>query len=333
MYYEEPYQRRPAKNKRRQPRRRRKTLGGWLAELCLRLIALIVALVILAAGLLYALPPSLFSVEPEGADLSLTDGLPSSPANLLLLGLDALNENTRRSDAILIVSIGYGQVKLTSVLRDTVLDIPGHGPGKVNAAYAYGGPALVMKTLNENLGLNLMHYAAVDFRTLVEAVDALGGVELSVTEAEAAQVNRVLENARATLEANGYAVPTLAQSGDDAHLNGLQALAYARIRKLDSDFGRTGRQRRLLSAMLKKLRASLWNPARLIGLARSVLAAMDTNMSPVQLLSLGEKALAAPAPDQLRLPVEGAYEDDGSQLTITNPEMNRYALRRFVYGE
>lgn len=331
MYYEEPYRRRPAKNNR-QPRRRRKTLGGWLAELCLRLIALIAALFLLCAGLLYALPVSLFSVEPEGADLSLTDGLPSSPANILLLGLDATRENSRRSDAILIASIGYGQVKLTSVLRDTVLDIPGHGPGKVNAAYAYGGPALVMKTLNENLGLNLMHYAAVDFRTLVNAVDALGGVELSVTEAEMNKINRELEDARAIVQANGYAVPTLARCGDDTHLNGLQALFYARIRKLDSDFGRTGRQRKLLSAMLKKLRASLWNPGRLSALFKAVADTMDTNMSPVQLLSLGEKALAAGVPDQLRLPVEGAYQDDGSQINITNPEMNRYALRRFVYG-
>ena len=333
MYYEEPYKRKP-RNERRQPRRRRrKTLGGWLAELCLRLVALALFVILLCGGLLYALPASLFAVEPEGVDLSLADGLPSEPANILLLGLDAIHENSRRSDAILIASVGYGQLKLTSVLRDMVLDIPGRGPGKLNAAYAYGGPTLVMKTLNENLGLNLVHYAAVDFRTLVNAVDALGGVELSITEAEMNKINQDLQADRQRVEAYGYAVPTLTQCGDDTHLNGLQALTYARIRKLDSDFGRTARQRRLLAAILKKLRAGLWNPALLSRLYKAVADTMTTDMSAVQLLSLGEKALAAGSPEQFHLPVEGAYADDGSSLTLTNPEMNTYALKKFIYGD
>lgn len=330
MYYEEPYKRKP---RPRAPRRRRKSFGAYLAELCLRLVALALVLALLIAGGLYALPPSLFAVEPEGADLSLTDGLPASPANVLLLGLDATRENSRRSDAILIASISYGQVKLTSVLRDTVLEIPGRGPGKINAAYAYGGPTLVMKTLNENLGLNLMHYAAVDFRALVDAVDALGGVEVDISEAEMNKINLDLEADRARIEAYGRAVPTLAHSGEGTRLDGLQALTYARIRKLDSDFGRTGRQRKLLSALLAKLRRSLWNPARLAALARAVADSVDTNMSPVHLLSLGEKALAAGTPEQFRVPVEGAYADDGASLTLTDPQMNAYAVKKFIYGE
>ena len=329
MYYE-PYQK---KKSPRQPRRRRKTLGGWLAELCLRLLALVLILILLCVGLLYALPVSLFAVEPEDVDLSLTDGLPASRANILLLGLDELRENSRRSDAILIASISYGQVKLTSVLRDTVLEIPGRGPGKINAAYAYGGPQLVMKTLNQAFGLNLMHYIAVDYAALAGAVDALGGVEVDISEAEMNKINLDLEADRARIEAYGRAVPTLAHSGEGTRLDGLQALTYARIRKLDSDFGRTGRQRKLLSALLAKLRRSLWNPARLAALARAVADSVDTNMSPVQLLSLGEKALAAGTPEQFRVPVEGAYADDGASLTLTDPQMNAYAVKKFIYGE
>lgn len=330
MYYEEPYRRRA---KRRQPRRRRRSFGGWLAELCLRLIALVIALALLGAGILYALPVSLFAVEPEESNLSLTDGLPGNRANILLLGLDAVHERSRRSDAILIASVGYGSLKLTSVLRDAVLDIPGRGPGKVNAAYAYGGPELVMKTLNENLGLNLMHYVAVDYRTLVNVADALGGVDLNITEAEMNKINQDIEADRERLAAYGYTAPALAQCGEGAHLNGVQALTYARIRKLDSDFGRTGRQRKLLTAMLAKLRAGLWNPALLARLIRAFLDTADTNMSAIQLLSLAEKALSAGAPDQLHLPVEGSYTDDGASLTIDNLQMNVVTLRRFIYDE
>ena len=326
MRYEEPYRPRPS-------RRKRRSAGGCLTNLLLRLFALGLVLLLLGAGLLYALPASLLAVEPEGVELSLTDGLPANRTNVLLLGLDALRENSRRSDTVMIASIDYGTLKLTSVLRDTVMDIPGHGPGKLNAAYAYGGPNLVIRTLNENLRLNIIHYIAVDYTALVKAVDALGGVELELTEAEVSKVNAIIEASRDRLTALGYAAPALVPGAAATRLNGVQALAYARIRKLDSDFVRAGRQRKLLAALLDRLRASLWNPVRLVRLARALLDCADTSLSPLQLLLLAEKALAAGSPEQLRLPVDGAYDDDGSALTVTDPQANVGALQMFIYGE
>ena len=310
MYYE-PYQK---KKSPRQPRRRRKTLGGWLAELCLRLLALVLILILLCVGLLYALPVSLFAVEPEDVDLSLTDGLPASRANILLLGLDELRENSRRSDTVMIV-----------------VNIPGYGADKLNAAYAHGGPQLVMKTLNQAFGLNLMHYIAVDYAALAGAVDALGGVDVPLLEAELSALNDLIDGARARLAARGYTAPDLVLGGETTHLNGVQALAYARIRKLDSDFMRASRQRTLLEAMLKKVRSSLWNPLRLIRLARALLDASDTNLSLIQLLSLGEKALAAGVPEQKLLPVDGSYTDDGSALRVDDFPANAEAFRAFAY--
>ena len=328
MRYEEPYIQKP----KRPRNRRRRSFGGWLLESCLRVLALILALALVAAGVLYALPVSLFAVEPEGANLSLTDGLPAAPANILLLGLDATHENTRRSDSVIIASVNYGQVSLTSVLRDTVMDIPGHGPDKLNAAYAHGGAELVMRTLNHNLKLNIMHYVAVDYAALVQVVDALGGVDLAISQAEADKINQLISANRQRLTDLGFSASDLAYGGDSTHLTGIQALAYARIRKLDSDFMRAGRQRALLAALLKRLKASLWNPVRLVRLARALFRSAQTNMSPVQLLSLGEKALAAPAPRQLRLPVDGSYTDDGSALTITDLQKNIGEFQLFVYG-
>ena len=113
MNYEEPYRR---KRRRRRSRRRERSFGAWLIEGLLRLVALAFILALLAAGALYALPVSLFAVEPDDAQLSLTDGLPESRLNVLLLGLDALRESRQRSDSVLVASVGYGPAKLVSVM-------------------------------------------------------------------------------------------------------------------------------------------------------------------------------------------------------------------------
>jgi len=332
MHYEEPYKRNP-KKKNRQPRRRRQTLGAWLAGVCLRLFALILAIALLGGALLYFLPVSLLAVEPEGVALSLTDGLPEDVANVLLLGLDATHENTRRSDSIIIASIGRGRLQLTSVLRDTLLAIPDRGTGKLNAAYAYGGPWLVARTLNENLKLNIVHYIAVDYAALVRIVEALGGVDIEISQAEMEKINSDIGARRDRWRSLGYEGPELADWGANTHLDGVQALTYARIRKLDSDFVRTSRQRKLLEALLKRLRSSLWNPVCLFRLAKVVLQAVDTDLTPFQLILLGEKALASGVTGSLRLPVDGSYTDDGSSLTVTDQQANIAALQLAVYGD
>ena len=331
MRYEEPYKRNSQK-KRRRPRQR-VSLGAWLAGALLRLFALVLTLALLGGALLYLLPVSLLAVEPEGVALSLTDGLPEDVANILLLGLDATHENTRRSDSIIIASVGRGRLQLTSVLRDTLLAIPDRGAGKLNAAYAYGGPWLVARTLNENLKLNIVHYAAVDYAALVRIVEALDGVDIGISQAEMEKINGDIDARRDRWRALGYDAPDLTDWGANTHLDGVQALTYARIRKLDSDFVRASRQRKLLDALLKRLRDSLWNPVRLFRLAKALFQAVDTDLSPLQLLSLGEKALASGVTGSLRLPVDGSYADDGSSLTVTDMQANIAALQLAVYDD
>ena len=326
MYYE-PYK------KKRAPRKKRRSFGAWLAGGLARLLALTLAVLILGAAALYAMPPALFAVEPEGAEnLSLADGLPTSRCNVLLLGVDVLNESLQRSDAMIIASIGYGKLRLTSVLRDTKLEIPGHGSNRLNAAYAFGGPALVMKTLNQNFNLNLMHYATVDFASLVKIVDAIGGVDVDITEAEMEQINRNVWDARRVFLPLGYQSERLKTFGERTHLSGMQALGYARIRKIDSDFGRTKRQRALLDAMVARVRANAWNPAMWARLLKTLPEVIDTNMSPIQLLSLAEKAVAAGDAAQLRLPVDGSYRDNGSTLRVTDFGANTRAFMDFAYN-
>ena len=328
MYYE------PYRGKRKTPARsrgRRRGFGEWLTLGLLRLIALVLAVALLALGLLYALPPGLFAVEPEGVNLALTDGLPLNCVNVLLLGTDDLREGAQRSDAVMIASVGYGKFRLTSVMRDTLVDIPEHGRNKLNAAYAYGGPEMVMRTLNQNFGLNIMHYAQVDYVALVRVIDAIGGVNLAITDAERERLNATMREAKKIFAPLGYTAHEVTQYRDDIHLDGLQAASYARIRKIDSDYMRTSRQRTLIAAILNKIRSNLWNPAMLSRLWRTVMDSVNTNMSMLQILSLGEKALLAGSVEQLRLPVEGSFTDDGAKLEVTSYPSNHEAFVHFVY--
>ena len=326
MYYE-PYAR-----KKKRPRRRR---GGCLAALLrqvLRLIALAVALAAVAAAGLYYLPVGLFMVE-HGGSLSLTDGLPSSPFNVLVLGVDTLDDGAQRSDTMIIASIDRSGVKLTSLQRDLRVDIAGHGTEKLNAAYAHGGAELAMRTVNETFDMNIMRYVVVDFTSVVQLVDALGGVEIDITEDERVHINKNVRLSGRVFAPLGYTASELTESGENTHLDGLQALGYARIRKLDSDFMRTSRQRTVIRAMLEKIRKNLYNPVLLVRFIQTAFNCVETNLSTVELISLGEKTLLSGVVDSLRLPANGTFDDDGSALTMTDRAANVEKLYQFLYGE
>lgn len=331
MHFEE------GRNQRSPRRRKRRSPGMWLMGMFLRLLALIAVCVLI----LYALPVGVFMVEPE-SDLAPSDDLPLSRLNVLLLGVDKLSQGMQRSDTIIVASIGYGYVSMTSILRDTMVDIPGHGRGKINSAYTHGGPELTMRTLNENFGFNITDYAVVDFASLAEIINALGGVEIAITEEEQTCLNENLDNSWKIFKKLGYSKEDSSflaldfSKADEkgyikAHLDGFQALAYARIRRIDSDFTRAHRQRKLINAVIRKVKANLYNPIMLINLARTALSKVETNLSVVQIVSLAMKAITSEDIGQLRIPVEGSYTDDGSALTNVDYKKNLEAFIEFAY--
>ena len=329
MYYEK-YEKR--KKRSRQAPEERLSLGAWLIQGALRLLALTVAVGLLMGGLLYVLPPSLFMVEPDDMRLALTDGLPKSCLNVLLIGTDVEAEGAQRSDAVLIASIGFGKFKLTSVLRDTEVEIDGHGKNKLNAAYAYGGPELLMRTLNQTFGLNVMHYAQVDFVALAAVVDAIGGVIIpEITQAEMEQVNINTKKSGKVFGPLGYVPQELTRYGSNIRLDGLQALSFARIRKIGDDYARTSRQRVVINAIVDRVRENVWNPVLLWRLVKAVMRSVNTNMSALQILSLGEKALLAGRAESMQLPPAGAFREEGSRLVIDDRNKCRDAFLRFVY--
>jgi len=305
LYYEQ----------RRAPKRRRSRYEGpsFWARLVRFLIASAVVWAILAA-----------------ACTLVVDG---GWTDILLLGVDHDSEGTSRSDTIIIASVGpLGQVRLTSVLRDTWVDIPGHSPNKINAAYRFGGPELAMETVNQAFGLDIKQYAVISLRTFPMLIDALGGVDIAVSEAEMHEVNANLAATRSILQKSGVDTSELKTWGDSVHLTGAQALSFARIRSIGSDYARTSRQRQVLEAMLVKAR-SVRNPLVLVKFFRTALEVTQTNVYWPQMAALGVFALIHNDVQQLRLPADGTFESgtfNGTWCIQPDLPANRAILNEFL---
>lgn len=171
---------------------------------------------------------------------------PAAPrrVNFLLVGRDWHSEGENgRSDTMILCSMDTGAktVKMVSFLRDLYLPIPGHGSSRLNASYSWGGAELLKQTLDQNFGVTVDVNLEIDFDGFETMIDYLGGVDITLTDREAAYLNRNY----------GW---TLTEG--PAHLDGEQALAYSRIRHIDSDFVRTLRQQNVLTALLERFRTA-----------------------------------------------------------------------------
>ncbi len=165
--------------------------------------------------------------------------------NILLIGIDARSDtNAGRSDTMIIMSINRNtkQIILTSLMRDCYVAIPGRANNRLNAAHAYGGANLLMQTIEANFGIHIDYFARVNFFSFMDIVDAVGGIDINLTEAELPHVNSA-----------STAQNKITSAGVN-HLNGPQALAYARIRYVGSDYARTQRQRTVLQTVAGKMR-------------------------------------------------------------------------------
>lgn len=296
---------------------------------------------------------------PEGegnsisvSDLSITPGLDETWLNVLLLGTDSrVLHEPARTDTMIICSINKvsGNVKLTSIMRDTDVSFEGHNGTRINNAFFYGGAELAMKVVNETFGMNIQHYVYVDFNGFAQIAEAIGGVDMQITENEMKHINHnVMEQYHLLIkqgkmeydaaEAEYYdtLLETYTTDGTPVHLNGMQTLGFARIRKLDSDYGRTERQRKVLNALMSELKdASL---TELTNLAVSNAPYYSTNLSLVQILELAQVVLTRSDFTQAQsmyLPVQGSYKEEvrnnDARLYDVDIEKNKTALYNFIY--
>ena len=231
---------------------------------------------------------------------------------LLLIGVDSRSDNTRgRSDTMILFHINPDTKKIvmTSLLRDIYIDnIPGYGRDRLNAAYAFGGAKLLTQTISKSFGIEVDKYVIVNFWMVRDVVDALGGVDADVTKEELAQINHNLREQN-RLMSNPILMDQLPESSvGKMHLNGNQALAYARIRKIDSDFGRTGRQREIISASIEKVKKL--GILEINDMLTQFLPRITTNLTEKDILSLLGVAIKGKdySIESMSIPVEGTWE-------------------------
>lgn len=247
---------------------KKKIIIGVLATVCTIIIACI------GGGYYYVnnLLNKVEKVEVKEEELSINPELKEKYGdikNIALFGIDSEDGVSGRSDSIMILTLDSvnKKMKLTSVMRDSYVDIPGRGMDKINHAYAFGGPQLAIKTLNENFNLDIKDFMSVNFSTLPTIIDKVGGVDINITSEE---------------------VPHIPGSYVGVNtLSGAQSLAYARIRYAEGgDYKRTERQRTVIDGLFAKLKAT--SISEYPGLIGEFLPLVQTNMSSTDLIGLSK---------------------------------------------
>ncbi len=252
----------------------------------------------------------------------------SAVENILLIGVDrrAATDDSR-SDSMLLFSIDKktSTVRLTSFMRDTWVYIPDSKRyAKLNAACKYGGAQLVMDTIEYNFNVKIDNYVLVDFNIFTDIVDSFGGVKVEISEKEAAYMRDKVHLQNIT-------------AGESVALNGKEALWYCRIRYLDSDFMRTQRQRKVMTALISKAKRS--GVIRLRNVVKSVMPQIETDLTPAKLTGLSVGAAFKYRfydVEQARVPADGTWEDaikDGQEVLLSDLGANQSYLKKFLYSE
>lgn len=202
--------------------------------------------------------------------------------NVMLIGSDSMSVGDHgRSDSLMVLSLDLRnkKIKVTSLMRDIWVAIPGHGKDRLNAAYAYGGPALTIDTVERNFGILIDRYAIVDFEGFSQIIDILGGVDIELTSSECSYINTHC-NDKHKLKGSGV-----------KHLTGLQALNYSRDRdSAGSDYDRTKRQRTTINAMINKMKTA--NIAQIMELVSKIGPMVTTDFKTSEISRLATNALS-----------------------------------------
>lgn len=252
--------------------------------------------------------------------------------NVLLIGVDARNlDEPCRSDSMIIATLDNNnkKVKLTSLFRDTLVDIPGHGEAKLNAAYMLGGPELLMKTVKETYNVSIDKYIIINFWGFETIVDYIGGIEVDVKDYQLEELNKYIG------ESTGGNDCPVEKAGIQT-LNGKQALSYARIRyNVGDEYERTDRQREVIFKVIEKLQNT--KPSKYLGIMNTMLEYIKTNIDPLEALNMAYTIYKLPSLDveQLQIPLVALsetrnYKELGSVFLMDRLQ-NASVLYNFIY--
>ena len=328
------------------------------------------------------------SIDPN--ELELNENLPDNIINILLIGLDVKgtkekkllteqSEYAKRSDVLMILSLNTsdGSIKLSSIARNTFVEVPGR-KNKTIIANSYGHanydsngkyaswtdtPETCMATVNHNFELNIQYYIALNFYGVVQIIEGLGGVDIDLTKTEATAINTYLsmstiKNSKGEKISHGRAIANtyddkngkrdkLKKQSGVQHLDGLQALMYARLRSIDSDFVRTARTRHLLDCLLKQTMQKLQkNELGVFDLISDFISYPITNLDPMGIYNLVSMVMSSDIMKHLdsvttlisefRIPIDGYWKYEtvnGSSVTMMKDKQYTVeALHEFIYG-
>jgi len=253
--------------------------------------------------------------------------------HLLLIGTDGYSSQINgRSDSVMLVRLdrNSGKIKIASFMRDLYVAIPGRGKTRLNAAFFYGGADLLKQTLYNNFGVQADAYIAVNFGIMKELVDDLGGIDLTITRSEMNQIN-VLMSAYYKGTKRKATYTKMTEYGF-VHLDGDQALAFSRIRSIDSDYERTRRQRDVIQAIFTKVMGL--DKLRIASLVMGNLGKIKTDLALDDALNLAPLILKKDSWEMstLRIPADKCFSSEtisGMAVLVPNLQKNKAALEQF----
>ena len=280
---------------------------------------------------------------PEVQNLNLTEEkreqMEKGFLTVAVFGVDSRDNSLgkgNQSDVIMIANLNRetGEIKLVSVFRDTYLNVSDKNTyNKINAAYASGGPEAAVKAINKNLDLNITHYATFNWKAVATVINILGGVEVDISKSEFYYINAFITE---TVKGTGIGSVQLKAPGVH-NLDGVQAVAYGRLRLMDSDYARTERQRIILTKAFEKLKkADLTTLNSVVG---HVMEMSSTNIKWEELLSLAGGISKYHLSETTGFPAargEAKIKIGSNKLSCVIPqtlESNVISLHNFLFGE
>lgn len=319
-------------------KKKKKSPGSWIKKhkVASAVIAVFLICFLIIAWVIGSLVWGIYHnsigiVDPDDVDptsdqvqIAREDQKDDDVINVLLVGSDSRDPNAEmgRSDTMMLVSFNKAEEKATviSFLRDSLVEIDGYGQSKLGHTFAYGGVGLTINTINEQFDLDIQDYIIINFENLVGIIDELGGIQVTLTEEEAEYYR---ENGMPDIQAG------------DVTLTGSQALAHARNRSLDNDFGRTRRQRSVLYGIYNKVRENK-DPQAIMSLITYCMGEVSTNMSVTELYDIAMDVLNIDhlKTQQAAIPQDGTYEFgtyDGMSVVEFDLEANKEYIQELLY--
>ena len=255
---------------------------------------------------------------------------------IAIFGVDSRNSSVGKgnnSDVNMLCNIdqGTGEIRLVSVYRDSYLNISDkNGYNKLNAAYMQGGPEQAVKALNKNLDIDIDDYATFNWKAVADAINILGGIDVEITKSEFYYINAFISE---TVKATGIASTQLKSAGMN-HLNGVQAVAYGRLRLMDTDYARTERQRKVISLAFEKMKQADW--ATINNIVQTVFPQVATSIDINDLLKTGRNITRYHLTETTGFPSERKEKKMGRKGACVIPqtlESNVIELHHFLFGD